>query len=237
MKNLLSLIISAMLIVSFACPTLAADTIKKAPLKLTEEYIEEHGIRSVDEEGNEIIEIPLGPSNDIGKYIPASQENYDEQDIHHDLSESGSEKLRHFSPTIHYHDIVNLRSVRHSGVIPVTQFANQGFTISKSYSTEVSVSAALSLSGGIEKNAVSGELGFEVGGSYSRGYGEEYSTTVPNGYRGRIAYRYSSTLNYFDNKTTYIWQTAPYSSSTFYNACTAESEPTNGYFYLQLISY
>ena len=111
-----------------------------------------------------------------------------------------------------------------------------GFTISKEYNETFEINASISLQGGITDSIVESALGVSVGGSYRRGSGESYTATVPSGYRGRIAYRYYSTLYMFDNKTTYVWSSTPPVTTEEYDACSAESAPYDGYYYLQLLA-
>lgn len=213
------------------------------PIQITEEYIQKYGVHTVDENGNAMIEVPLGPSNATGKLISENVPLHDKHKIHsgHNipdkyLNNSDTISAQHFCLTPHTHEIVNLRSIAYNNFVPVTKYANPGFTISKSYNRTFTLSTSISLSGGITKGAVSGELGVEVGGSWSWGEGEEYSAVVPSGYRGRIAYRYDSTMYLFDNKTTYVWSTMPLHTTVEYDACSAESKPHSGYYYMQLIA-
>ena len=72
MKKFLSLIISLAMMMGMSANAFAASPENTEPVKylpsdvdeITEEIIEEYGIVSTDENGNEIITIPLAPSND-----------------------------------------------------------------------------------------------------------------------------------------------------------------------------
>lgn len=132
--------------------------------------------------------------------------------------------------------MINLRTVQYSSYVPATEYAMPGFTVTKEYSRSVEVNASLNLVGGISKGYVEGQLGVTVGGSYSRGSSESYSAVVPSGYRGRIAYRYYFHLYLFNNRTTYIWSSFPLVTTEEIDACSAESAPYDGYFYLQLLA-
>lgn len=244
LKKLLSVALSTIMVIGMTTTTFAYEQpMPKLPInsdgviEITEEYIDQYGIRSVDEFGNEIIEVPLGPDLSNAVDPLTTNEPLCDEGVHngHSLPEDMVQTY-HFSLTPHSHEIVNLRSTRYSNYIPVTQYAMPGFTISKEYNRTVEVNASLSLAGGISKGAVEGELGVSVGGSYTRGSGETYSATVPSGYRGRIAYRYNSTLYSFDNKTTYVWSSSPLVTTEEFDPCSAESAPYDGYFYMQLLS-
>lgn len=245
MKKTLSLLLVFCLIFTLSIPAFAAETntpiSKTYPAKefiITEEYINQFGRHSTDEFGNDIIEVPLCPSQ--AKVIEKHDYKIPEDTgmgVHegHAIPD-GIDSPKHFSLTPHSHEVVNLSSYIYSGYIPVTAYAAPGFTVTKSYSETAELNASLSLSGGITKGIVEGQLGVSVGGTYSCGQGESYSAVVPSGYRGRIAYRYYSYMYTFDNKTTYIWSSLPLVTTTEYDACYAQGAPYDGYFYLQLLA-
>lgn len=242
-KKLIGLILSVSMIFGLSVTAFASESSSTPEppknsdgvYEITEEYIEKYGVHTKDEYGNDIIEVPLGPAADITE--PLSSEDECTEGVHEGHSiPDGVVQTRHFILTDHTHEVVNLTSANYSGFVGVTQYAMAGFTITKEYNESFQVNATLSLSGGITKSAVETALGVSVGGSYTRGSGESYSATVPSGYRGRIAYRYYSTLYMFDNKTTYFWSYTPLVTSEEYNACSAETAPYDGYYYLQLLA-
>lgn len=242
-KKIVSLICSSAMLLGMSTTVLAAEPTAPMPpvnsegvFEVTEEYIEKYGIHTTDEFGNDIIEVPLAPAANVVESLSIDEPPCD-KGLHegHSLPE-GIPQTRHFSLTPHSHEVVNLTSVQYSDTIPVTQYAMAGFTISKEYNDTFEVNASLSLEGGIPKSTVEAVLGISVGGSYTRGSGETYTATVPGGYRGRIAYRYYSTLYMFDNKTTYVWSSIPPVTTEEYDACSAESAPYDGYYYLQLLA-
>lgn len=243
MKKIISIILSLAMVLSMSATAFAAEqTLPMQPansdgfIEITEEYIEKYGVHTVDEFGNKIIEVPLGPDMSyISDPITTDEEVHEGIHEGHSYPE-GMIQPYHFSLTPHSHEVVNVTSVQYSNYIPVTQYAMAGFTISKEYNETVEVNASLNLNGGISKSSVEGSLGVSVGGSYTRGSGESYSATVPSGYRGRIAYRYYSTLYMFDNKTSYIWSSYPLVITEEFDACSAESAPYDGYFYMQLLA-
>lgn len=216
------------------------DSIKYLPSdvkEITEEIIDEYGIVSIDEDGNEIITIPLGPS-DSESNIETPYHNFD--DTIHDVIHEGHKIPdnipipRHYDILVHTHEVINVRSYILNSYAPVTHFADQGFTITKEYSKSAEISVAVNLVGGITKNIVEHSLGITIEKSYSQGSNESYSRTVPNGYKGRIVYYYSSTVYNFTNKTTYYWPEGGF--FYHYDECTVQSAPRNGYFGLQLIA-
>lgn len=244
MKKVLSIILSLVMLLSMSVPAFAAEAElpNESPqgtvIEITEEYIEQYGIHTVDEYGNDIIEVPLGPSLVGGiKHPEPSAVEDNNMGVHdgHNYPD-GYIMPRHFSLTPHSHEIINLETIQYSSYIPVTEYALAGFTVTKSYDRAFDISVSLNLEGGITKNQVEGKLGIEVGGTYTWGSGESYSAVVPSGYRGRIAYRYYSYLYLFDNKTTYIWSSLPFVTTEEIDPCSAESAPYDGYYYLQLLA-
>lgn len=245
MKKALSLLLMLSIIISsFSTTAYAAEATSSVEnqqgnvIEITEEYIQKYGVHTVDEYGNNIIEVPLGPSVAGGiKYPDAPAVDDNNMGVHEGHSyPDGYVMPRHFSLTPHSHEIINLETIQYSSYIPVTEYALAGFTVTKSYDRAFDISVSLSLEGGITKNQVEGALGIEVGGTYSWGSGESYSAVVPSGYRGRIAYRYYSYLYLFDNKTTYIWSSLPLVTTEEIDPCSAESAPYDGYYYLQLLA-
>lgn len=234
-----SILMSALSATAYAAEAAQpTETQQGSIIEITEEYIQEYGIHTVDEYGNKIIEIPLGPSFVEGIKYPEIPDTDDNNVGVHDGHSYPSNYVtpRHFSLTPHSHEIINLQTVKYSNFIPVTEYAMAGFTVTKEYNRAFDISVSISLEGGITKSQVEGSLGVEVGGTYSWGSGESYSATVPSGYRGRIAYRYYSYLYLFDNKTTYIWSSLPLVTTEEIDACSAESAPYDGYYYLQLLA-
>lgn len=245
-KKLVSVALSAVMIMGMSVTASASNstnTIKYLPSdveEITEDIIAEYGISSIDENGNEIITIPLGEAN-IGSYVEAPNYDYDAttQGLVHDGHAIPDNIIlpRHFSLTPHSHEVTDVSSYTLNTYVPATEFADQGFTVTKELNRTVEVNASLNLNGGISKGAVEGALGVTVGGSYTRGASESYSKTVPNGYKGRIVYYYSCTVYNFTNKTSYVWpNTIPQLITYEYDKCSAQSAPRNGYFGLQLIA-
>lgn len=244
-KSFISLSIAIIMMMAMATTAFAQEAKALEPKCLpsdvediTEEMIEEYGIISTDADGNEIITLLFAPSNE-GTSIPAPDYDPDDEDqgfVHEGHSMPGNVILpRHFSLTPHTHEVTDLTSFRLNTFEPATEWADQGFTVTKEYNRSVEINASLSLNGGISKGAVEAALGVTVGGSYSRGSSESYSKTVPNGYKGRIVYYYSCTVYNFTNKTTYVWpNTIPVLMTYAYDKCTAYGAPYDGYFALQL---
>ncbi len=208
--------------------------------EITDQVIEEYGVVSTDEYGNEIIVIPLGAANS-GTFTAAPNDNPDDSTIgpvHEGHSIPDNIILpRHSNLTPHNHEVTNLSSYTRSTYVPATAYADEGFTVTKEYSRSVEINASLNLNGGITADMVSTQIGVSVGGSYSRGENESYSKTVPDGYKGRIVYYYDCTVYSFTNKTTYYWpNTIPQQITYEYDSCSAEGAPRNGYFGLQLIA-
>lgn len=248
MKKLLSTILSLFIILSFTTPALAANEsdldeglpkFVPADVEITQEIIDEYGIVSTDESGNENITIPMGPATS-GEDIEAPDYNPDEDAegyVHEGHTIPDNIGLpRHFSLTPHSHKVINLKSSSRKWLKPVTSYADEGFKISKEYSKSVEVNASLNLNGGISKSTAEASIGASIGGSYTRGSSETYAATVPKGYRGRIVYYYTCTTYNFTNKTTYVWpNTIPQQITHEYDACSAQGAPRNGYFGLQLV--
>ncbi len=244
-KKLVSLALTAVMVMGMSVTAFAEEpqTQKYLPSdieEITEEMIEEYGIVTTDENGNEIITIPLGPANE-GATIAAPDFNPDDdvQGFVHD-GHTIPENItlpRHFSLTPHSHEVTNLSSYTLNTFVPATEYADQGFTVTKEYNRSVEVNASLDLNGGISKGDVEAAIGVSVGGSYTRGASESYSQVVPNGYKGRIVYYYTCTVYTFTNKTAYVWpNTIPQLITYEYDDCSAQSAPRNGYFGLQLIA-
>lgn len=246
-KKLISVALTAVLAMGMSITTFAqeADTSSTKCLpsdveEITEEMIQEYGIVSIDEEGNEVITILFAPSNE-GTTTPAPNYNLDNDVkgfVHDGHTVPDNIMLpRHFCLTPHTHEVINLTSSSGKWLIPVTAYADQGFTISKEYSKSVEINASLNLNGGISKNDVEAAIGVSVGGSYTRGTSETYTATVPNGYKGRIVYYYTCTTYNFTNKTAYVWpNTIPQLITYEYDDCSAQGAPRDGYFGLQLIA-
>lgn len=243
-KKLLSLILVVTMVIGMGTTAFAKESnenIKYLPSdvdEITDEIIAEYGIVSLDEDGSEIITIPIAPS-DIENYIAAPNYNPDNevQGFVHDghTIPNNITLPYHFSLTPHSHAVTNLSSFTLNTYEPATEWADQGFTVTKEYNRTVEINAALNLNGGISKGAVEGELGVTVGGSYIRGSSESYSKEVPNGYKGRIVYYYTCTVYTFTNKTAYVWpNTIPQLITYEYDDCSAHGAPRNGYFGLQL---
>lgn len=242
-KKIVSLICSSAILFGMSTAVFAAEPTVPTPVvnsegvfEVTEKYIEKYGIHTTDEFGNNIIEVPLGSAADIVEALSTNEPPCDEGVHEGHLQPEGIPQTRHFSLTPHSHEVVNVTSAQYSNYVPVTQYAMAGFTISKEYNETFEINASISLQGGITDSIVESALGVSVGGSYRRGSGESYTATVPSGYRGRIAYRYYSTLYMFDNKTTYVWSSTPPVTTEEYDACSAESAPYDGYYYLQLLA-
>lgn len=245
-KKLLALALSATMLMGMGTTAFATtpdESINYLPAEvdeITEDVIQEYGIVTNDENGNEIINIPLEPSND-GSYIATPNFNPDDhvQGFVHDGHTVPDNIIlpRHFSLIPHSHEVVDLDSFILNTDEPATEFVDQGFTVTKEYSRSVEINASLNLNGGISKDTVEAAIGVTVGGSYDRGESESYSTVVPDGYKGRIVYCYKITIYKFDNKTTYVWpNTIPVLITTEYDACSAYGAPYDGFFSLQLIS-
>ena len=248
MKKLLSIILSLSVVLGLSTNALAAsdentNQIKYLPSdveEITEEIIEEYGIVSTDENGNEIITIPIAPS-DAGNFTPMSDFNPDDYAtglVHdgHTVPDSIITPY-HFSLTPHTHTVIDKSSYILNTYKPVTEFADQGFTVTKEYNKAVEIHADFNLQGGISKGAVEGALGITVGGSYTRGESESYSKEVPAGYKGRIVYYYTCTVHTFVNETAYVWpNTIPQLITYEHDNCYVHGAPRNGYFGLQLIS-
>ncbi len=241
------------MILSLAVPVFAANEsylgdefpdFVPADAEITREIIDEYGIDSTDEFGNESIIIPMGPATS-GEDIETSNNNLDEdfKGYVHDghvipdnIIDNVHPSLYHFSLTPHTHEVINLKASSGKWLKPVTSYADEGFTISKEYNKSVVINASLDLKGGISKKTAEASIGFSIGGSYTRGSSETYTKTVPKGYKGRIVYYYECTTYKFTNKTTYIWpNTTPQLITHEYDACSAQGAPRNGYFGLQLI--
>lgn len=253
MSVLMVLIILSGSTMSFAVPAFAVnvsdpdDVLRNfipADAEITQEIIDEYGIVSTDEFGNEVITIPMGPATS-GEYIEASDYNPDEdvEGYVHDghtipgyMLDNFTPGLYHFCLTPHTHEVINLRSSSGKWLRPVTSYADEGFTVTKAYDKSIEVNASLDLKGGISKKIAEGSIGVSIGGSYTRGSSEEYTKTIPDGYKGRIVYYFDCTTYNFTNKTTYIWpNTIPLLMTYEYDACSAQGAPRNGYFGLQLV--
>lgn len=248
MKKFLSLIISLAMMMGMSANAFAASPENTEPVKylpsdvdeITEEIIEEYGIVSTDENGNEIITIPLAPSNDgtVTTMPDFDPDDYATGLVHegHTVPD-GITTPYHFSLTPHTHTVTNQSSYTLNTYEPATEFADQGFTVTKEYSRAIEIHADFNLQGGISKSTVEGALGITVGGSYTRGESESYSKVVPNGYKGRIVYYYTCTVYTFVNETAYVWpNTIPRLITYEYDDCYANGAPRNGYFGLQLIA-
>lgn len=246
MKKTIALLMSIMMVLSLSISTSAAESsldsnswqnVKYLPPdveEITDEIIAEYGIISTDENGDETILIPLAPSND-GTFTPAPDYNpADNVDsLVHDGHTVPNDIVMpfHFSPTPHVHEIINLSSWTLLTFKPVTEYADGGFTISKSYNKSITIEASLNLNGGISKSAVEASLGVSIGGSYTRGESESYTVTVPQGRQGRIVYFYNCKVYEFTNRTTYRW---PFYTTVEFDDCSAQGAPYNGSFALQL---
>lgn len=246
-KKLLSMTLCAVMVMGMGTTAFAAAP-DETPTKflpsdideITDEIIAEYGIVSYDENGNEVITIPMGPSSS-GTETPAPDydPDSDTQGFVHDghAIPDNVELPRHFSLTPHSHEVTNLTSSSGKWLVPVTAYADQGFSISKEYSKSVEINASLNLNGGISKDTAEASIGTTIGGSYTRGSSETYTATVPNGYKGRIVYYYTCTTYNFTNKTAYVWpNTIPQLITYEYDACSAQGAPRDGYFGLQLTS-
>lgn len=241
----MSLVLAAIMIMGLSSTVFAQETeidtdrcIPSNVEEITEEMIEEYGIRSTDEDGNEIITILFAPSN-AGTYSAEPDYNPDESSegivhVGHTVPD-GINLPRHFSLTPHSHEVTNVSNYTLNTFEPATEWADQGFTVTKEYSRSIEINASLNLNGGISKSSVEAALGVSVGGSYTRGSSESYSKTVPNGYKGRIVYYYSCKVYNFTNKTAYVWpNTIPQLITYEYDSCSASGAPYDGYFGLQL---
>ncbi len=244
-KKLISLALAAVMVMGMSVTSFAAEpqTPKYLPSdidEITDDMIEEYGIVTTDENGDEVIIIPLGPANE-GTDIAAPDFNPDDVDqgyVHdgHTIPENVI-LPRHFSLTPHSHEVTNLSSYTLNTYVPATAFADQGFTVTKEYNRSVEINASLDLNGGISKGDVEAAIGVSVGGSYTRGASESYSKEVPKGYKGRIVYYYTCTVYTFTNKTAYVWpNTIPQLITYEYDDCSAQGAPRNGYFGLQLVA-
>lgn len=199
-------------------------------INITQEVIDQYGTTVVDENGNEYIEILLGTggeivaSDEIESPLPPSDDSEFCNEFH-------GNNTRHWSNIAHTHSVINVSSYVYNTYKPVTQWAQGGFTVSKTYSQGVSITSGLSLNGGISTDIVNASLGISAGATHTRGQSESYSATVPAGYKGRISYRYDIKCYNFTNRTTYSQNWNVWSDDS---ACYAEGAPYNGYFYLQL---
>lgn len=246
-KKFICFTLSAIMVMGLSTTAFAAEPESTTPKylpadvdEITEEIIEEYGIVSFDENGNKIITIPLGPAN-YGTDIAAPDYTPDDDvfGLVHDGHTIPDDIIMplHFSLTPHSHEVTNLSSYTLNTYEPATEWADQGFTITKEYNRSVEINASLNLNGGISKSAVEAAIGVTVGGSYTRGSSESYSKTVPDGYKGRIVYYYSCTVYTFTNKTAYVWpNTIPQLITYEYDNCSASGAPYNGYFGLQLVA-
>lgn len=245
-KKLVGLALAATMVMGMSLATFAAEpdeTRNYLPSdieEITQDVIDEYGIITLDENGNEVITIPLGPSNS-GTDIAAPDYNPDNNVqgfVHEGHTIPNNVMLpRHFSLTPHSHEVTNLTSSSGKWLVPVTSYADQGFTISKEYSKSVEINASLNLNGGISKGEAEASIGATIGGSYTCGSSETYTATVPKGYKGRIAYYYTCTTYNFTNKTAYVWpNTIPLLITYEYDNCSAQGAPRDGYFGLQLTS-
>ena len=196
-------------------------------IELTEEYIVEHGIPSVDEYGNATILIPLYT-------IQPSAATQAENVEHHCLTNADLVQ-RHFSLTGHTHRMLNIRVTRTFKSIPISDYwADEGFTITwtKGWSKEVHFN--LNLASGISKNEVETTVGMEIGGSKTYTETATYtSPQIPAGYEGRISLRVNFLYYVFDDEITYYLFGVPTSTEMFYND-TAESQPLDAVVYLEL---
>lgn len=219
-------IISALLMLTVL---LAMGTIAHAG-ELTDEYIEEYGIPSTDENGNATILIPLYS-------IPVTSQT--QLEIPEDHTNCMPEELalqRHFSLNSHTHQMINIRTTRTYKSLPISTWADEGFVISWTTGWSKTVTMEVSLSSGISVDQVEAGLGVNVGGSYTYTESLAYQApAVPEGYEGRIALKVIFDYYVFDDQITYTILGVPPSTVTeVITNNTAESEPLDAVVYLEL---
>lgn len=196
--------------------------------ELTDEYIETHGIPSVDEYGNATILIPL--------YTIQPSAATEAKNVGHPGCLTAAEVAqRHFFMSGHEHRLMNIRATESNKSVPISEcWADEGFTIGWTQGWSKTVSFNLNLASGISKDDVEATLGVEVGGS--RTYTETATYTspqIPAGYEGRISLRVNFFYYVFDDQITYYFFGSPTSTEIIYNN-TAESQPLDAVVYLEL---
>lgn len=196
--------------------------------ELTEEYIEEHGIPSVDENGNETVLIPLYT-------IQPSSATQAESVEHPNCLTTADFLQRHFSATGHTHRMINIHATKTYKSIPISNYwADEGFIITWTQGWNKTVTFNLNLASGISKDEVEDALGIEVGGSVTYTETSTYtSPQIPAGYEGRISLRVNFFYYVFDDEITYYLFGVPTSTEIFYND-TAESTALDAVVYLEL---
>jgi len=203
----------------------------------TEEFIQKYGIASSDKDGNDTILIPIG-KDDIEIIQPNVKVVHDEYEVHVKLpelpsaledSEAGT---RHYDPLYHVHRIENSNTYQWNESVGLTQWAAEGFTVTKSYNESGTLSVSVSLGGGITIDICEAHFGYSLGGSYTVGAGESYSKVVPAGYDGRISYYAKCHYFDFDTYTDYYYQGV--FLYTDIASSYAISEPYEGVIYLEL---
>lgn len=222
MKRNVSLLIAILLL--FSCTAYADDT-----KELTPELIDEIGIPNVGQDGEPTILIPLDASGHLTVMVgddtqKNSFNNHDE-----------AIEPNHFSTLGYTHKMLNL--VTRKGLArtsPLSEYADEGFTITKEFEHGVSFTMATNFT--MPKKQVENAVNMSVGGTFTLGQKTTYTTpTIPKGYMGRIAYRINYDLFLFDDEITYVLNSIPIQYYTeIKKNQSAESEPYNGHFCLEL---
>lgn len=149
-------------------------------IEITESDIIEKGIKTVDEYGNEVIEIPIQiDTNNVDLPAEPTVEPY------------------HFHIAPHSHYIENVLKYKVNDFKPLTNYSTAG-TVSYSMGESFELSASISTSVGVTAEVVSAELGSSVTGSRQITASQSYTYDIPSGYKGRIIYRYSYDMYLFD---------------------------------------
>ena len=154
-----------------ACLLCCCMYVTASALELTEEYIQEYGIPSVDENGNETILIPLYSISEM-EYKPEVL-----PEDHVRCVPEGNGLARHFIGITHSHQITNVNTTTAYISKPISYWADQGFQITWTSGWSVSISLSLDLKSGIPKSTVEKNFGVAIGGSYT--YTESNAYTSP----------------------------------------------------------
>lgn len=200
--------------------------------EINEEYIQQYGILSNDENGNEIILIPL---KQIDLLSVKSEINEETCGCYENLM------LRHSHPLEHTHKMENIVVTRNLlKSKPLTDWADEGFILSYQVSEAIEMSLQVNLAGGISKGAVEANLGVSIGGTYTYGVATSYTApAIPEGYKGRISFKMNFDYYTFDDVATYIvpteaWNPEPYWEDVVVTRDSTEANGRNGMIYLEL---
>lgn len=205
---------------------------------MTDSQIKSHALLYPDGKGNEILTIPLSwPETDLD---PQGSPNLADParpspSLIKELAEAF--KPCHGLWVSHSHQAMAVQIQQEKAVVPLSEWAQAGFSITIDGRTEAKIPVSGELQGSLSLEQALELLKLPPTTVHRKAIRQSYTEIVPKGYLGRFVYGYTDQIYSFINRTTLAYPNnqEPYCRISE-TPCIVQGNPSQGFVGFQLIT-